>query len=366
MSYQIKCPHCQEEFEISDAITANIEKDHEAKIIEKARKDAALQYGTEYDAKIKLIQEELDSKSNKLAEAQKNELELRKAKNELEEQKKTFELDKQRQLDEERQKIRLQTLDEFSQSHKLKDLEKDKVISDLKNALQEAQLKASQSSQQLQGEVQELDLEEDLKKIFISDDINPVGKGVRGADIIQVVKTDRGNTCGTIIWESKRTKNWTDEWVSKLKEDLRSSKSDIAILITSVLPKEINKGFGYYQGIWVAEIKFAIPLAETMRQRLIDIAREKFINQNQAGKKDMLFSYIASNEFKQQVESLVEVYQEIQEQVTKERAAFEKIWKSRESQAQRLLKGTANIIGSIQGVAGQSTAQIKGLDLLEE
>lgn len=366
MSYLVKCPHCQEEFEISNAITSDIKKEHEAKIIENARKEAAAKSSVEFESKIKQIQEELESKTSKLQEAQKNELELRKAKNELEEEKKSFELEKQRQLDAERQKIREHTLEEFSETHRLKDLEKDKMINDLKNSLQEAQLKATQSSQQLQGEVQELNLEEELKRNYVNDEITPVGKGVKGADIIQIVKTDRGNTCGSIIWESKRTKSWSDEWVSKLKDDLRAAKSDIPVIVTAVLPKEILKGFGYYQGVWVAEEKYAIPLAETMRQRLIDIAREKFINQNQTGKKDLLFTYIASNEFKQQVESIVEVYQDIQLQITKERAAFEKQWKSREAQAQRLLKGTANIIGSIQGVAGQSTAQIKGLDLLEE
>ena len=239
------------------------------------------------------------------------------------------------------------------------------MLLDMKNKIEDLQQKVTQGSQQLQGEVQELDMEEYLRSAFPFDEISPVEKGVRGADICQTVRTNLGNVCGVILWESKHTKAWSDDWASKLKEDLRSSKANIPIIITSILPKSIISGFGLYEGVWVCEPKFVQPIAEIMRLRLIEAAREKFVSQNRVEKSETLYNYIVSHEFRQQVENIVEVYQEMQEQIIKERAAFEKIWKARETQTQRLLTGTAGIVGSMQGIVGQSLPPVKGLDLLE-
>lgn len=362
----IKCPKCGEEIEISNALTQTIKADLEKELTVKIKNEAELKIRQESEENIKILTDQLKIKTEKLDEARNAELILRQEKLKLEDEKKSFELEKQRQIDQEREKIRQQTLVEASDIHRMKDLEKDKMINDLKKSLEEAQLKATQSSQQLQGEVQELDLEELLANEFRTDEIVPVGKGVRGADISQIVKTDRGNTCGVILWESKRTKAWSDEWATKLKEDLRASKANIPIIVTTVMPKDIKTGFGIFDGVWVCEPGLIKPLAEIMRQRLIETAREKFVSQNRSNKSEVLYSYIVSHEFRQQVESIVEVYQEMQEQISKERAAFEKIWKSRESQSQRLLTSTANIVGSMQGIVGQSLPPVKGLDLLED
>jgi len=312
------------------------------------------------------LESELKLKNEKLNEARDLELVLRQDKLKLEDERRSFELEKQRQIDQERDKIRQQTLLEASDAHRLKDLEKDKMINDLKHSLEDAQLKASQTSQQLQGEVQELDLESFLKTEFLFDEIFPVGKGVRGADITQLVKTDRGNSCGTILWESKRTKSWSDDWTAKLKEDMRQAKADLSVIVTTALPRDLSTGFGWVDGVWVCQPSLIKPLAQILRQRLIDIAREKFVSQNRVNKSEVLYEYIAGNDFRHQVEGLIEVYQEMQLQIQKERAAFEKIWKARESQSTRLLTGTASIIGSMQGIVGQSLPSPKGLDLLED
>ena len=349
MSNQIKCPKCGEEIEISDALSLSIRKEVE--------KDVA--------QKLMLIKEELKFKTEKLDQSREESLKLHQEKLKLEDDKKSFALEKQKQLEIERVKIRQTTLAEFSDTHRLKDLEKDKMLSDMKNKIEDLQQKVTQGSQQLQGEVQELDVEEYLKSAFPFDEISPVEKGVRGADIRQTVRTNLGNACGVILWESKRTKAWSDDWVAKLKEDLRSSKANIPIIITSVLPKSITSGFGLCEGVWVCEPKFVQPIAEVMRLRLIEAAREKFVSQNRAEKSETLYNYVVSHEFRQQVENIVEVYQEMQAQIIKERAAFEKIWKARETQTQRLLSGTAGIVGSMQGIVGQSLPPVKGLDLLE-
>jgi len=372
MATIIKCPKCNEEIEVSLALGQSIRDDLE--------KELSLKYSKESNEKIKreiekalsesnnklgLVEEELKFKSEKLDAARQESLKLHEEKLRLEDEKKSFELDKKRQLDEEREKIRQQTLIEFSEGHRLKDLEKDKQLNDLKKSLEEAQIKASLSSQQLQGEVLELDLEDLLRSSFPFDDISPVEKGARGADIKQVVRTNLGNTCGVVLWESKRAKSWTDDWATKLKEDLRVSKANIPIIATTSLPKDIKTGFGLYQGVWVVRPDLVKPIAELMRLRLIEAAREKFVSQNRTDKSEALYNYIVSHEFQQQIESIIEVYQEMQQQLQKERAAYEKIWKARETQSQRLLNGTAGIIGSMQGIVGQTLPQIKGLDLVE-
>jgi len=361
MANNIKCPNCGETIEITEALSQTIKADLEKELSEKIK----ARYAEESQEKTKILEEEIKIKNQKLEEAREAELSIRKEKTKLEDEKRSFELDKQRQIDEERNKIRQQTLLEASDAHRLKDMEKEKMINDLKKALEDAQQKASQGSQQLQGEVQELDLENYLQTAFPSDEINPVGKGVRGADISQVVRTSLGTVCGVILWESKRTKAWVDDWATKLKDDLRASKANIPIIVTTVLPKMVKSGFGFYEGVWVTEPTYIQPLAEILRKNLIDVAREKHNGNDRGTKADMIYTYLTSDAFVQQIQSIIEVHQNMQTQIQKERAAFEKLWKEREAQAERILISTAGIYGSIQGVAGQSLPSVKGLDLLE-
>lgn len=361
MANTIKCPKCGEVIEISEALNQSIKADLEKELT----KVLQTKYETEAQEKTKLLEEELKIKNQKLDESRNSELEIRKEKLKLEDEKKSFELDKQRQLDEERNKIRQQTLIEASETHRLVDLENKKRINDLMSALDEAKRKGSQGSQQLQGEILELDLEDILSKTFSLDDINPVGKGMRGADISQVVKTSLGTVCGIILWESKRTKEWKDEWTTKLKDDMRASKSNIPVIITQVLPKSIKSGFGFYEGVWVSDPQYVLPLAEILRKNLIDVAREKHNSTDRGNKADMVYSYLTSDAFVQQIQSIIEVHKNLQAQIQRERAAYEKLWKEREAQAERILTSTAGIYGSIQGMAGQSLPAVKGLDLLE-
>lgn len=274
------------------------------------------------------------------------------------------ELEAKKKLAEEESRIREEVQKTADEKQRLNLAAKEKTITDLQKALDDAQRKAAQGSQQLQGEILELDLEEALANHFRDDEIDPVAKGVNGADISHTVKSQSGIACGIILWEIKRTKNWTDGWIPKLKTDLRSAKANIPVIISEVLPKQLDNDMGQVDGVWVVKPKLAIVLATLLRKGLLDVGRQKALAANQGDKADALYSFVTSHEFSQQIESMIETYQEMTIQVTKERVVYEKLWAQREKQAGKLLMGTANIIGSVQGHIGQaSMPKIKGLEL---
>lgn len=353
----IKCPHCGEEISIQDALSHQIR----ASISEEAKEQAKKELSQE----IKYLEEQNKEKEEELEQTRKNELELRKEKNQLKEEKDKFELEKQRQIDIERDKIREQTTKELLEKQHFKELEKDKIINDLKKAMEDMQLKASQGSQQTQGEVQELDLENELRITFPTDAIEEIKKGERGADIRQTVKTAKGNICGVILWESKRTKTWKDEFVDKLKEDVRSEKANIPVIVTTIMPKESKTNIYFKEGVWICTFQFTKILAELIRQKLVEVARERFVSQQQGTKAEELYRYIMGHEFRQQVEAAIEVYVDMQNELNREKRAFEGIWKTREEQIQKVLKSTARMVSTISGKVGSEFPQLKGLDLLE-
>jgi hypothetical protein len=377
MATTISCPSCGKQIEVTQALVHQVEDQITAELEQKHKQELQkLEQNLEKHLKQKLeeknalelsdLKKQLEEKEAKVKELRNEELALREQKRKLEEREKDMELEMARKMDQERKKAEETIYKQMQETHRLKEAEKEKVISDLQKALEDAQRKAQQGSQQTQGEVAELDLEVALHSAFPTDTITPVEKGVRGADIRQVVTTTIGNVCGTILWESKRTKAWSHEWITKLKADLRAEKAHIPIILSSVLPDTISSGFGYIEGVYVVNHELAIPIASVLRQKLIDIAREKFIIQNKEGSSERLYEYITSHEFRQHIEAVVEVYKDMQTQILKEKTAYERIWKLREAQIQKLWTSTAGIVGSIQGRIGQSMPSIKGLDLLEE
>jgi len=362
----VVCPSCGNDVEISEAFRHQIEESLLTSEREKHQKELAEaknKANQELLSELKILKEEASERNKKLEDAMNAELELRKEKNKLEDEKKEFELTKQRQLDEEREKIRLKTADEIAEQQRLKDKEKDKKIDDLMKALEDAQRKASQGSQQLQGEIQELDLEELLRSSFPGDAIEAIGKGVLGADIRQVVRSPRGILCGTILWESKRTKTWSSGWIEKLKEDGRKDKANITAIVSEAPPEEIKNGIGVVDGVWVCLPKFILPLSMLLRKSLLDVAREKLVAENRQEKADQLYTYVTGHEFVQQVESMIEIYREMQAQIIKERTAYERMWKLREAQVTRLMSGVGGIYGSMQGIAGSALSPIRSLEL---
>ncbi len=367
MTNTITCPHCGKTIEITQALRGEIEREISGEITKIAEDKLRRELTEKNSLELADLKKQLEEKDKKVTELRNQELSLREEKRKIEDEKKELKLEVARQLDEEKKKLEEAILKQAAEEHRMRDQEKEKIINDLKKSLEDAQRKANQGSQQLQGEVQELDLEETLRSTFPSDLIEPVGKGVRGADIRHVVRTPLGNVCGIMLWESKRTKAWSDDWVVKLKDDLRSEKANIPIIVSTVLPDEARSGFGYSHGVLVCSFPLALSVAEMIRQRLIDVAREKYIAQNrEKGKADMLYEYVTGLEFRQQIEALVEVYNDMHTQILKERSSFEKIWKTREAQVTKMFTSTAGIVGSMRGRIGQSLPQVKGLELLEE
>ncbi len=274
------------------------------------------------------------------------------------------ELDAQKKLAQDEDKIREEAEKSATEKQRLKLAEKDSQLETAKKQLDEMQRKLNQGSQQMQGEILELDLEEALAHAFRDDDIIPVAKGVNGADISQVVKSQSGIECGVILWEIKRTKNWVADWIPKLKTDLRNAKANVPVIISEILPKQVDGDMGHVDGVWAVKPKLAIVLATLLRKGLLDVGRQKALAANQGDKASSLYSFVTSHEFAQQVESMVETYQEMTLQVVKERVAYEKLWAQREKQAQKLFMNTASIVGSMQGYIGQaSMPKIKGLEL---
>ncbi len=356
-----KCPNCGKPIEISQALKHQIEDDVRKRVEESIRKEVEEKTFVE----IQDLKKQLSEKDEKVQQLREEELKLREEKRKLEEKEKDLELELERRLDEEKKKIEERVLKQAVEEHRLRDLEKDKKIADLQRQLEDALRKATLGSQQLQGEVLELDLEESLRTSFPNDNIEPIPKGKSGADIRQVVKSPKGYVCGVILWEAKRAKTWKDDWIPKLKQDLRVEKANIPVIVTNVFPKGVNSAFDLKDGVWVVSFSLVLPLATLLRKNLLDVAFQKVVSAHKEDKADILYEYITSHEFRQQLEALIEVFNEMQSELNKERVIFEKVWKVREGQIKRLITSTANVVGSIQGRIGSSSFQIKGIDLPE-
>jgi len=365
----IKCPKCNEVIELSEAISHDIEmrlkqqyEDEIGKTKKSIEEKAKKEVQESLNIKISDLNEQLEDKTKNLKEAQKQELELRKRQRELVEKEEKLELELSRKIDAERQKIIQKTSKEFEETHRLKDAEKDKQLDDMKKQIDELKRKAEQGSQQMQGEVLELELEESLKEEFPFDDIEPVAKGVKGGDIIQTVKTQSGRICGKILWETKRTKNWSDSWIQKLKDDQRDAKADLAILASESLPKGFHH-FRLISGIWVTDILSAVSLALALRVVLIQVARERETQVGKKEKMELAYNYLTGQEFRNRVEAIVESFTAMKVDLEAERRAMLKIWAKREKQMERVISNAAGMHGDLQEIAGSSLPTIKILEL---
>lgn len=351
MKNSIKCPKCGHEFPAP--LNPEIEK-HLREEIE-----------SEKNLELQDLKKTLQEKEEKIGDFRKQELELREKSRKLEEKEKDLELETQRRIDEEKKKIEEDTAKRLVDEHHLKDLEKDKKLSDMEHLVEELKRKSQQGSMQTQGEVGELELEKILHELFPTDEINEVKKGELGGDVRQIVKTQKGTDCGLILWERKRTKAWTEDWVNKLKEDMQRDKANLGIIITEVLPKDFKKQIGEKSGIWITTPAFIEPLATLLRKVLYDVAKEKAVKLNKQTKAEEIYDFVTSNEFTQQVERMMTIYSEMNEEISKERAVAERQWKQREMQVTRLITGVSGIYGSMQGIAGSALPSVKSLELPE-
>jgi hypothetical protein len=301
---------------------------------------------------------EIEERKQALQAAQIKELELLKKQQELDEKQRSLELETQRQLQMMQAQLEEKIRKNEADKNDLKMKEKDKTIDDLHKMVDEMKRRSEQGSMQLQGEVQELALEELLRSSFPFDIIEEVSKGVRGADAIQIVNNHFGMQCGKIIYESKRTKSFSAEWIEKLKADQRLAQADVAILVTQTMPKEMTH-FGEKNGIWICSFEEVKPLAAVIRDGILKISQATASQENKGEKMQMMYDFLTSIEFKNQMEAIIDGFRSMREGIIRERMQAEKNWKEREKQLDKVLLNATHFIGSVKGIAGNALADIK-------
>lgn len=339
-------------------------KQERAKIAAEEAKKAKLAMGSDLDQKAKELaelQEILKQRDAKLAEAQKVQAELIRKQRELDDARRELDLTIEKRVQADLAAAREQAKKEAEEELKLKVLEKDQTITSMQKQIEELKRRAEQGSQQLQGEVQELELEALLTARFPRDLIQPVPKGEFGGDVLQRVVGPLGQPCGTILWESKRTKNWSDTWLPKLREDQRAAKAEIAIIISQALPKDVET-FDWVEGVWVAHPRVLLPMAITLRNTLIEVASARQASEGQQTKMEMVYQYLTGPRFRQRVQAIVEAFSSMREDLDKEKKAITRQWAKREEQIDRVMQATVGMYGDLQGIAGRSLQEIEGLE----
>lgn len=398
MSTTIICPNCQHQFEPSDAMRNEIEKQLRGKVqewqkkkedefkhkelqlqqqlqekdkemsraVEMERQKITIQVeeqlrksiSSDYENKMRMLEQSANENEEKLKEARKKELDFLQKVQELKNKEAELELNLQRQLMEERDKLKEVVAKEAADKMLLKESEYQmqmqelrKQLEDQKKLAEEMKRKAEQGSMQLQGEVQELALESLLRNTFPFDLIAEVGKGVRGADCIQTVRNSFGQECGRIIYESKRTKDFSPEWIEKLKADMRSLGADLAVIVTQAMPKDMDT-FGEKDGVWICNFNDVRALSSVLRDLVMKVHAAAKSQENKGDKMTLLYNYLTSSEFSEQWKAIREGFMSMRISIQKERDAMEKLWKAREKQLEKVLLNAAHVRGSIEGIAG--------------
>lgn len=349
---------------IDDEIAEKLRQESVRIAAEEAKK-ARLALGADLEQKTREnadLQEVLKQRDIKLVEAQKAQAELIRKQRELDDAKREMELTIEKGIQEGLTVTRDQARKEAEEQMKLKVMEKEQTITSMQRQIEDLKRKAEQGSQQLQGEVQELELETVLSMKFPRDTIDPVPKGEHGGDILHRVIGPLGQPCGTILWESKRTKNWSDAWLVKLREDQRAAKAEIAVIVSQALPKDVET-FDLIDGVWVAHPRVALPVAILLHNTLIEVASARQASEGQETKMEMVYQYLTGPRFRQRVQAIVEAFSSMQEDLDKEKKAITKQWAKREEQIDRVMQATVGMYGDLQGIAGKTLQEIEGLEL---
>ncbi len=408
MTDKITCPNCGHKFDVEEALSGKLEEkykaEYEKKINEQARhfhaeRDALEKQKADFEKKkeqenelfqkrlqkkveeekiaiakktkenfevqLRALQEENESKKEENKKLKEKELVLLKKEQQLQEEKEEMEINLQKQLLLEQSKIEEKAREKERETFALRELEYQKQIEDQKKLAAEMKRKMEQGSMQLQGEVQELALEELLSHTYPFDSIDEVPKGIRGADCIQTVINSLQQTCGSIVYESKRTKNFSNDWIDKLKQDQIKCKADIAVLVTQTMPSDMN-GFGEIDGVWVCYFSEVKSLSFVLREMLINTQKVKQAEDNKGDRMELLYNYLTSNEFVQNVKRIVENYDSMTEQLNREKKAMHKIWSQREKQIWVVQENIAALFGSIKGIAGHTLDTVSVLELPDQ
>ncbi len=340
----------------------NEQSEESKKRLAEAEQKAALKASEHFQHQLKELQETAAEKDASLKALREQEVALRKKQRELTKASEEAELALQRKLDEERKAIGKEVTEKLSEQYRLKELEKDQMIRSLKSSVEDMKRKAEQGSMESQGEALEIDLEEQLTQAFPHDEIKPVSKGVRGADIVQTVRSQLSHDCGIILWETKNTKTWSDAWLTKFKDDMQEARAVLGIFVSVVLPPSIKR-FGRINGVWVSDPASALSLALALREQLLVVNREQLASVGKNEKMEMLYQYLAGTQFQQKITGIVEAFESMQLQIIREKRAMEKQWKEREKQIERVVKNTVGLYGDMQGIIGGQIPSIPALEL---
>ena len=354
----------QKQKETMDEQVAQKMHQEQARIAAEEAKKAKLAVGNELNQKVKEInelQDILKQRDIKLADAQKAQADLIRKQRELDDAKRELELTVEKRVQTDLAAAREKAKKEAEDEMKLKVMEAEQTIASMQRQIEDLKRRAEQGSQQLQGEVQELEIESLLSARFPRDTIQPVPKGEFGGDILHRVMGPLGQQCGTILWESKRTKNWSDGWLPKLREDQRAAKAEIAVILSQVLPKDVET-FGLVDQVWVAHPKVALPVAVALRQTLIEIAGARQASEGQQTKMEMVYQYLTGPRFRHRIQAIVEAFSSMREDLDRERKAITKQWSKREEQIDRVMQATVGMYGDLQGIAGKTLQEIEGLE----
>ncbi|RUX27829.1 DUF2130 domain-containing protein [Mesorhizobium sp. M2A.F.Ca.ET.042.01.1.1] len=345
------------------AETLRIERGHIA--ADEARKAKLLLLADldERDRKVAELQETLKARDDKLEQAQKQQAEFLTKQRELEDERRELALTIERRVQEGLDAVRAKARSDAEDGLKMKIVEKEEQIAGMQRQIEELKRRAEQGSQQLQGEALELELEALISSRFPVDVIEPVAKGEFGGDVLQRVVGPAGQPCGAILWESKRTKNWSQGWLTKLRTDQRAAKADIALLISEALPPGIET-FDLVDGVYLAHPKCAIPIAVLLRQSLIELSNSRLVQVGQASKMELVYGYLTGPRFRQRIEAIVEKFSDMQDDLARERKATIRLWAKREAQIQGVIESTVGMYGDLQGIAGKVMQEIESLEVL--
>jgi len=350
---------------IDEQVAARL-KTERATIASEEAKKAKLALSTDLDQKARELvdlQEVIKQKDAKLTEAQKAQAELIRKQRELDDAKREMELTIEKRVQESLGTTREQAKKEAEESLKLKVAEKEQTITSMQKQIEDLKRRAEQGSQQLQGEVQELELEAMLREKFPYDSIEPVAKGEFGGDVLQrVIGPIGGQPCGAILWESKRTKNWTEGWLAKLREDQRAAKAELAVIVSQALPKDVES-FDHVDGVWVTSHRCALPVAVALRHSIIELATARKAGEGQQTKMELVYQYLTGPRFRHRVQAIVEKFSDMHDDLDKERKTMTRLWAKREEQIRGVIESTAGMYGDLQGIAGRSLQEIEGLNL---
>jgi hypothetical protein len=402
----VKCPHCGNKFNPEEAIGHDIrvqlEREFEHKMSENSKRveeRIKKQELEKYSAQIRVLEEDRKTKASRLRELETAALSIDQREQQIKEREERAELEMKRRLLEREKVIRdqvertakekalleiqereqklardremldvvmkkrvIEEAEKARQEERMKNAELQKKLEDQNRLINEMKRKSEQGSMQMQGEVQELAIEQYLESTFLRDEIEEISKGKRGGDCVHIVKNDYNRTCGRILYESKRTKHFSYDWIAKIKDDMRLQQADLAVLVTEAFPEGMTR-FGEMDGIWICSFIEFKALAVLFRHNLVRIGEVLASQENKGDKMQMIYSYVTGNEFKQKLEAAFESYHEMQEDLIKEKTLFTSQWARREKKLLKAMENLVSLYGDVRGIAGGAVQEIRSLEM---